>query len=37
VKALTLAQVNTAIKARLNPSTMVLVEAGSVAAGGSTR
>jgi zinc protease len=36
VKALNLAQVNTAIKSRLNPSTMVLVEAGSVAAGGST-
>jgi zinc protease len=37
VKALTTTQVNTAIKARLNPSTMVLVEAGSVAAGGGTR
>jgi zinc protease len=37
VKAITLAQVNTAIKTRLNPSTMVLVEAGSVAAGGGTR
>jgi len=29
------AQVNTAIKTHLNPSTMVLVEAGSVAAAGS--
>jgi zinc protease len=37
VKAITLAQVNTAIKTRLNPSTMVLVEVGSVAAGGGTR
>jgi zinc protease len=35
VKALTRAEVNAAIKARLNPSTMVLVEAGSVATGGS--
>ena len=35
VKALTRAEVNAAIKARLNPSTMVLVEAGSAAAGGS--
>ncbi len=34
VKALTRAQVNAAIKTHLNPSTMVLVEAGSVAAGG---
>jgi len=33
VKALTTTQVNAAIKTRLNPSTMVLVEAGSVAAG----
>jgi zinc protease len=32
VKALTREQVNAAIKAHLNPSTMVLVEAGSVAA-----
>jgi predicted Zn-dependent peptidase len=32
VKALTVAQVNAAIKTHLNPSTMVLVEAGSVAA-----
>jgi zinc protease len=35
VKALTRTEVNAAIKTRLNPSTMVLVEAGSVAAGGS--
>jgi zinc protease len=34
VNALTLAQVNTAIKTHLNPSTMVLVEAGSVASAG---
>jgi zinc protease len=32
VKALTVAQVNAAIKTHLNPSTMVLVEAGSIAA-----
>jgi zinc protease len=32
IKALTREQVNSAIKTRLNPSTMVLVEAGSVAA-----
>jgi zinc protease len=37
VQAITLAQVNAAIKTRLNPSTMVLVEAGSVAAGGGAR
>ncbi len=35
VKAISVAQVNTAIKTHLNPSTMVLVEAGSVAAAGS--
>lgn len=35
VKALTRAQVNQAIKAHLNPATMVLVEAGSVKPGGS--
>ena len=35
VKAITSAQVNTAIKTHLNPRTMVLVEAGSVAAGGN--
>ena len=33
LRALTREQVNAAIKAHLNPSTMVLVEAGSVAAG----
>jgi len=32
VKALTVAQVNAAIKAHVNPSAMVLVEAGSIAA-----
>src|ERR1700675_4266122 len=36
VKALTRAQVNAAIKAHLDPSTMVLVEAGSVKAGGAS-
>ncbi len=36
VNALTAAQVNAAIRTHLNPSTMVLVEAGSVAAGGAT-
>jgi zinc protease len=35
VKAITTAQVNAAIKTHLNPSAMVLVEAGSVAAGGT--
>ena len=35
VEALTVAQVNAAIKAHLNPETMVLVEAGSVPAGGA--
>jgi zinc protease len=34
VKAVTREQVNAAIKAHINPSTMVLVEAGSVAPGG---
>jgi zinc protease len=33
VNAVTLQQVNSAIKAHLNPATMVLVEAGSVGAG----
>jgi zinc protease len=36
VDALTLAQVNNAIKSHLNPGTMVLVEAGSVTAAGGT-
>ena len=37
VKALTREQVNAAIKTHLNPSTMVLVEAGSVAASGKAQ
>jgi zinc protease len=35
IKALTRAQVNSAIKTRLDPATMVLVEAGSVAGSGA--
>ncbi len=35
IKALTLSQVNGAIKTHLNPATMVLVKAGSVAAAGT--
>ena len=37
VKALTREQVNAAVKTHLNPSTMVLVEAGSVAASGKAQ